>query len=235
MAVPPRFQANGITRDIIVPEIVGHLLDFFRTPLAVAAVKHAQSPFRNHRAAAGKQIVLADDFRDGIALKHIDVDALSRRDPDAHDQILVIADSVQLRFCVRRAADGLCFPESLIFLLAAIELSIPGGVKVHTIALVGDKEGNGSMGFAGGTLGVSIDIQPQLLPAVIEMLDLQTESVDLAIVLNRKFYNTAGIQGLECKVANGITHIGFRITKIFTKAGGYQFFRVTKGKLLHRI
>jgi hypothetical protein len=68
---------------------------------------------------------------------------------------------------------------------------------------------------------------------VVEVLDLQTKTEDLAIVFNGEFNDTAGLQGMERKVAFRILNIGFCIVEVLAEIRGNQFLRGAKGEFSH--
>ena len=69
---------------------------------------------------------------------------------------------------------------------------------------------------------------------MIELLQLQTETVNLRIVLDRKFNQKTALCLSEPKLFHRIRNLCFFITEILTEYRRHQFLRCTKGKSFHK-
>ncbi len=159
MGMPAGFQTDYVAWDVAVSEIICGCFYLFCAPVIVTAVKKSKGPCGNHRTASCKQIILAYNVGDRVSFYDIDINPCRHRDPDAHNQIRILADRVQLRFATGGAVSGARRLTTVVFLLAAVELGISGSIKIHAVALIGYKKRDGGVCFTIAGNGICVDIQ----------------------------------------------------------------------------
>ena len=236
VVLPSGFQADDVQRDILGLHLIHNTKDLLVGIAGVATVQNAQTPLWCVTAAAGEHIVLGNNVSDSIAFDDVNIHTLAAGNLNRHGLVVFLPKGIKFRsggtgFFVRfffMGAHCAIAAESRIHLVATIKFSIPGSIHIHTPTLVSHKEGNGGVAVAGGGNGVSIDRELQLPSAVIELLELQTKTVDLGIVFQGEGQNAATVVDSEGNILRRETDIGRMIVEVFAVFGRNMLFRCAK-------
>ena len=202
MALPARFEAENVARDMLFAQFGGQRQRFAGLESAAGAVLAAEAPFGRKRPAAAEQDIAPHRIKQRRARKQIDFDPLRGRNIDDHRGGDSFFSGVKLGF---GQADAACFvrllPGVQQFVAAAVEGSVAGRIDQHAVSGGREIERAGRMAVAGVHGRIAVDAERPFPAGVTEPFQVEPETVDILAGRERQFEAAAARRNRKTDLA----------------------------------